>query len=88
VAKQYRRRRLVGVRHRGVFGTLASVTPVLGQAGGQITTAFSERVNRSIRQQVAAVGRRVMTRCNHEAGLRQQLALSHAYDHFGWPHAS
>jgi hypothetical protein len=30
-------------------------------------------------QQVAAVGRRVMTLCKHEAGLRQQLALYQAY---------
>jgi hypothetical protein len=88
VVKQYRRRRLVGVRHRVVFGTLARVTQVLGQAGCQINTAFIERVNLSIRQHVAAVGRRVMTRCKHEAGLRQQLALYHAYYNFCLPHAS
>ena len=88
VVKQYRRRRLVGVRHRVVFGTLAKVTQVLAQAGWQINTAFIERVNLSIRQHVAAVGRRVITLCKHEAGLRQQLALYHTYDNFCLPHAS
>jgi len=71
VVKQYRRRRLVAVRHRLVFGTLAKVTQVLAPAGWQINTAFIERVNLSIRQHVAAVGRRVITLCKHEVGLRQ-----------------
>jgi hypothetical protein len=38
-----------------------------------------ERINLSIRQHVAAVGRRVSTLCQGEAGLRQQLALYHTY---------
>jgi hypothetical protein len=46
------------------------------------------RVNLSIRQHVAAVGRRVMTLCKHEVGVRQQLALYHASDNFCLPHAS
>jgi hypothetical protein len=37
---------------------------------------------------VAAIGRRVNTLCKHEAGLRQQLALFHAYHNFVLPHAS
>ena len=48
VVKQYRRRRLVGVRHRVVFGTLAGVTRVLATQGWQINTAFIERVNLTI----------------------------------------
>jgi len=88
VVKRYRRRRVVRVRHRVVFGTLSRVTQVLGQAGWQINTAFIERVNLPIRQHVAAVGRRVMTLCKHEVGLRQQLALYHAYYNFCLPHAS
>ena len=88
VVKRYRRRRLVGVRPRVVFGTLATVTQVLAQAGWQINTAFIERVNLAIRQHVAAVGRRVITLWKHEAGLRQQLAVHHTYDTFCLPHAS
>jgi IS1 family transposase len=54
VVKQYRRRRLVRVRHRVVFGTLAAVEQVLAPLGWQINTAFIERVNLTIRQHVAA----------------------------------
>src|SRR6266850_1061038 len=88
VVKSYQRRRVVRVRHRVVFGTLAGVNRVLATTGWQINTAFSERVNLTIRQHVAAVGRRVMTLCTHEAGIRQQLALYHVYDNFCLPHAS
>jgi hypothetical protein len=47
-----------------------------------------ERLNLDFRQHVAAIGRRVNTRCKHEAGLRQQLALFHVYHNFVLPHAS
>src|SRR4030095_8309291 len=69
VVKQTRRRRLVAVRSRVVFGTLAGVKQVLAVHGWQINTAFIERVNLSIRQHVAAVGRRVTTLCKGEVGL-------------------
>jgi IS1 family transposase/transposase-like protein len=88
VVKSYRRRRVVRVRHRVVFGTVAGVNRVLEPLGWQINTAFIERANLSIRQHVAAVGRRVITLCKHEAGVRQQLALYHAYYNFCLPHAS
>src|SRR5215471_1573861 len=88
VVKTVRRRRLVRVRHRVVFGTLATVNAVLAPLGCQINTAFVERLNLTIRQHVAAVGRRVSTLCKHEAGLRQQLALYHVYHNCCLPHAS
>jgi hypothetical protein len=47
-----------------------------------------ERLNLEFRQHVAAIGRRVNTLCKHETGLRQQLALFHAYHNFVLPHAS
>ena len=68
VIKTVRRRRLVRVRHRVVFGTLEAVQQVLAACGRQINTAFIERVNLSIRQHVAAVGRRVITLCKGEEG--------------------
>src|SRR5262249_39680866 len=71
VVKTVRRRRLVRVRHRVVFGTLEAVQHVLAACGWQINTAFIERVNLSIRQHVAAVGRRVSTLCKGEDGVRQ-----------------
>ena len=87
VVKTVRRRRLVDVQHRIVFGTLGAVQQVLAVHGWQSNTAFIERVNLTIRQHVAAVGRRVSTLCKHEAGLRQQLALYQVYDNFCLPHA-
>jgi IS1 family transposase len=88
VIKTVRRRRLVRLGRRVVFGTLEAVEQVLATCGWQINTAFIERMNLSMRQHVAAVGRRVSTLCKGEDGLRQQLALSHAYDNFCLPHAS
>jgi IS1 family transposase len=88
VVKTVRRRRLVRVHHQVVFGTLDAVKQVLSTCGWQINTAFVERINLSIRQHVAAVGRRVSTLCKHEAGLRQQLALYQVYYNFCLPHAS
>src|SRR5205809_5628823 len=88
VVKTVRRRRLVRVRHRVVFGTLEAVNQVLAPLGWQINTAFVERINLTIRQHVAAVGRRVSTLCKGEDGVRQQLALYHVYYNFCLPHAS
>ena len=88
VIKTVRRRRLVRVRHRVVFGTLETVNAVLAPLGCQINTAFIERLNLTIRQHVAAVGRRVSTLCKGEDGIQQQLALYHVYYNFCLPHAS
>ena len=88
VIKVMRRRRLVRVSHRVVFGALAAVEQVLAAQSWHINTAFIERINLTIRQHVAAVGRRVMTLCKGEEGLRQQLALYHTYYNFCLPHTS
>ena len=87
VIKTTRRRRLVRVSHRVVFGTLEAVQQVLAACGWQINTAFVERLHLTIRQHVAAVGRRVSTLCKGEDGRRQQLALYHCYSNFCLPHA-
>src|SRR5437879_9841013 len=47
VVKTVRRRRLVDVPHRVVFGTLEAVQQVLAAGGWQIQTAFVERLNLS-----------------------------------------
>jgi IS1 family transposase len=88
VVKTTRRRRLVEVKHRVVFGTMAAVNHVLRPLGWQIHTSCIERVHLRIRQHVAAVGRRVAPLCKGEAGLRQQLVLSHVYDNFCLPPTS
>src|SRR5262244_2234784 len=88
VVKTVRRRRLVGVTHRVVFGTLEVIQQVLAACGWQINTAFVERLNLTLRQHVAAIGRRVSTLCKGEDGLRQQLTLYQVYYNFCLPHAS
>ena len=61
VIKATRRRRLVSVKHRVVFGPLAAVEQVFSACGGKSNTAFIARLNLDIRPQVAAGGRRVST---------------------------
>ena len=72
VVKAYRRRRLVGVTHRVVFGSRLAIEQRLARWSWTINTAFVERLNLDIRQRVAALGRRVNTLCQGEAGLRDQ----------------
>src|SRR6266567_8504211 len=88
VVKSYRRRCIVGVTYRVVFGAIERGQPVLSVCGRKIKTAFVARWNLDIRQRVAAVGRRVNTLCQGEDGLRQQLVVYHAYYNFCLPHAS
>jgi IS1 family transposase len=88
VVKSYRRQRLVGVAHHVVFGTQLAIEQILAKCGWAINTAFVERLNLDIRQRVAAIGRRVNTLCQGEAGLRDQLVLFQTYHNFVLPHAS
>jgi len=88
VIKTTRRRRLVRLTRRVVFGTQEAVEQVLSVCGWQINTSLVERFNLSLRQHVAAIGRRTSTLCKGEAGLRQQLVLYHVYYNFCLPHAS
>jgi hypothetical protein len=88
VVKSYRRRRIVGVKHRVIFGVVQTIESILATWGWTINTSFVERLNLDFRQHGAAIGRRVNTLCKHEAGLRQQLALFHVYHNFVLPHAS
>jgi IS1 family transposase len=70
------------------FGTLAGINQVLAIQGWHINTAFIERANGAIRQHVAAVGRRVISLCKGEAGLRRQVVLYQTYHNFCLPHAA
>jgi hypothetical protein len=88
VVKTMRRRRLVAVKHRVVFGTQAAVEQGLAACGWHINTAFVERLNLSLRQRVAAIGRRSATPCKSKDGLCQQLVLFQVYHNFVLPHTS
>jgi len=87
VVKTVRRRRLVRVQPRVGFGTLAAVQPGLVACGWQLKTACVERLTLSLRQHVAALGRRTSPLCQGEAGWRQQLPLCQVSDNCVRPHA-
>ena len=61
---------------------------MLASQGWHLHTAFMERVTLTIRPHVAAVGRRVITRCKSQEGLRLQLSLDQTYHNCCLPHAS
>ncbi len=79
VIKKRRRRRLVQVTQRLVYGVLARAEAILKPTGWGINTAFVERLNLTIRQHVAAVGRRVITLAKSDSGLHHQLSLFQLY---------
>ena len=81
-------RRIVGVKHRVVFGTQLAIEQVLAACGWTINTAFVERLNLDLRQCVAGIGRRVNTLCKGEEGLLDQLSVFQTYHNFVLPHAS
>src|SRR6266581_247563 len=88
LVKSYRRRRIVGVKHRVVFGTQLAIEQLLTACGWTINTSFVERLNLDIRQRVAAMGRRVNTLCRGEESLLDQMVLFQVYHNFVLPHAS
>ena len=90
VVKQRLKGRVVSVTQRAVFGSLEANQAALKLSGvGQvINTAFIERLNLTIRQHVAALGRKVGDLAKTIAGLKDQLSLARAYHNFCLPHAS
>jgi hypothetical protein len=54
IVKSYRRRRIVGVQHRVVFGTRLAIEQVLAACGWSINTAFVERLNLEVVYPVSA----------------------------------
>src|SRR5262245_6717610 len=83
VVKTLRRRRLVEVKPHVVFGTKAAVEQVLAACGWQINTAFVERLNLSLRQRVAALGRRSATPCNPTLTLHRYMIAVQTYKSTG-----
>ena len=88
VVKILRRRRLVEVQHRVVFGTKAAGEQVVAAGGWQSNPAFVERRNLSLRQRVAAMGHRSATPCKSEDGLGQPLVLFQVYHNSVLSHTS
>ena len=86
--KQRRRRRLVCLKQRLVFGEWSQVQAVLDKLGWQLNTAFVERLNLTIRQHISALGRRVIQRAHSATGLSHQVDLFLIYYNFCLPHTS
>ena len=74
VVKQYARKRVVGVEQRVVQGLLTQINALLErtQGGGQINTAYIERLNATFRSRIVALIRR------GRALARQTKTLHHA----------
>lgn len=89
VVKQREHGRVVAVTQRVIFGSLKTIEKVLQAAGSQvINTAFIARLNLTIREHVAALGRKVQDIAKTVAGLRHQLSLAQAYHNFCLPHSA
>ena len=85
VVKKRRRRRLVSVTKRAVFGSLAQIKARLVPFGWQINTAFVERHNLTIRHLVSGLSRRTNTLVQSPERLAQQVSLAQAYYNFCLP---
>ena len=82
--------RVVEVSRKLVYGSMVMVEHTLSQSGvGRIiNTAFIERLNLSIRQHVAAMGRKVISLAKTKMGLEAQLSLCQTYHNFCLPNSS
>lgn len=90
VVKQRFKGHVLSVTQKVVFGSSQAVEAALklSGAGKIINTAFIERLNLTIRQHVAALGRKVADLAKTVAGLKDQLSLARAYYNFCLPHTS
>jgi IS1 family transposase/transposase-like protein len=90
VVKQREHGRVVSVSKRIIFGFPEVIEKVLRVSGISqvINTAFVERLNLTIREHVAALGRKVQDIAKSISGLRNQLSLAQAYHNFCLPHSS
>jgi hypothetical protein len=90
VKKVYRRRQLVRVSYQMLLGTRDELKTRLQQLGlsGKLTTAFVERVNLTVRQSVAGLGRRTWSTAQKTPCLVAHLEWWRTYYHFSRPHES
>ena len=86
--KHRRRRRIVCIKQRLVFGNWQQLQAVLDTLGWKINTAFVERLNLTIRQHIPALGRRVIQRAHSATGVSHQVDLFLIYYNFCLPHTS
>ena len=90
VVKHAAKRRVVGVTHRVVRGTLAGIETVLTATatGTVINTAYIERLNAPCRAHLAPLTRRGRAIARTEAALTAGMWLVGTAYNFCWPHDS
>jgi len=90
VIKRQRRRRMVEVEQRHIWGEPSEYSARLKDKGmsGNINTAFVERVNLTIRQGVSKLTRRTWGRVQYSSELLEHLYWWMAYYHFVREHES
>jgi transposase-like protein len=88
VKKQRRRRKIVAVTTKVVFGTKEAVRTALRAVGHRINTAFVERLNRTLRAHVPGLGRREEGLAKTKEGLRRRLMLVMGYYNLCLQHLS
>jgi hypothetical protein len=90
VVKHAANRRIVGVTHRVVRGTLAGIEAVLTATatGTVINTAYIERLNATFRAHLAPLTRRGRAIARTEAALSAGMWLVGTAYNFCWPHDS
>jgi transposase-like protein len=86
--KRYAQRRVTGVVHRAVWGTLDAITAALQQTGGGavVNTAFIERLNATFRASLAPLVRRGRALARTEARLVAGMWLVGCAYNFCWEH--
>ena len=77
VIKRYARKRVVAVKRRVLQGTAAQISTLLQrtQGGGQINTAFIERLNATFRSRIAALVRRGRALARQATSLHYAMYL-------------
>jgi len=90
VVKHSAKRHVIGVTHRVVHGTLASIEAVLTATatGTVINTAYIERLNATFRAHLAPLTRRGRAIARTEAALTAGMWLVGTAYNFCWPHDS
>ncbi len=90
VVKHYAKRRITGVVHRAVQGTLEAITAAIVASGGgtTINTSYIERLNGTFRGALAALVRRGRAIAHREAMLSAGMWLVGTAYNFCWEHES
>jgi hypothetical protein len=90
VIKKRRKNRVIKVERRLIIGTKQKMEQLLFESedSSTINTSFIERLNLTIRQSCAYLGRRTACHSRHKDLLADNLALQMCYYNFVRPHSA